>query len=86
MKYELELEPMNGYYRLIKNASSGAQERALHNVPTGDVCVADVQEQTDENIQSKNAPERRHGRALLTALGSQSDVVTGSAGQRRMRF
>ncbi|MGZ4904496.1 MAG: hypothetical protein ACXV5I_06750 [Halobacteriota archaeon] len=86
MKHELELEPMNGYYRLIKNASSGAQERALHNVPTGDICVAALQEQTKENPPSKSAPEGRHGQALLSAIGQQSDLVIGSKGQRRMRF
>ncbi|MGZ7162515.1 MAG: hypothetical protein ACXVI8_07680 [Halobacteriota archaeon] len=86
MKHELELEPMNGYYRLIKNASSGAQERSLHNVPAGDIYVPDVPEQTDDNPSPKNAPEGRHGQALLTVSGRQSDLMIGSKGNRCMRF
>ncbi len=86
MKHKLELEPMSGYYRLIKNASSGAQERALHNVPTGDICVVDVPEKTNDNPPPKSPPEGRHGQALLTASGRQSDLVIGSKGRRRMRF
>ena len=86
MERELELEPMRGYYRLIEYAPSGAQERALYNVPAGNIGVVDVKEGVDKDLQTKNAPEGRHGQALLSALGSQSDVVIGSTGQRRMRF
>ncbi len=86
MQYKLELEPMNGYYRLIKNASSGAQERALHNVPAGEIRVVAVKEQTNENPPPKSAPEGRHGQALLSVSGRQSDQVIGSKGRRQMRF
>ncbi len=86
MKHKLELEPMNGYYRLIKNAASGAQERARCNVPMGDIRVTDAKEQTNENPSPKSAPEGRHGQALLSVSGQQSDLVIGSKGHRRMRF
>ncbi len=86
MKRELELEPMRGYYRLIEYAPSAVQERALYNVPAGNISVVDVQEDIDKDLPTKNAPEGRHGQALLSALGSQSDVAIGSTGQRRMRF
>ncbi len=86
MKRELELEPMRGYYRLIEYAPSGAQERALYNVPAGDIGAADVSEKTVENPKTKNAPEGRHGQALLTVYGLQGDLVVGSEGHRRMRF
>ncbi len=83
---KLELEPMRGYYRLIEYAPSGAQERALYNVPAGNICVVNEHEDIDKDLQAKNTPEGRHGQALLSALGSQSDAVIGSTGRRRMRF
>ncbi len=86
MERELEIEPMRGYYRLIEYAPSGAQERALFNVPKGDVCVADAEEQVVDTRRTKNKPEGRHGQALLTVYGSQSDLVIGSTGRRQMRF
>ncbi len=86
MRHELELEPMNGYYRLIKNAASGAQERARCNVPMGDIRVTDAKEQTNDHAPPKSVPEGRHGQALLSVSGRQSDLVIGLNGHRRMRF